>query len=82
MIYYSIYSKNEIRENCQCGLCINADGFKNTLSTWHASRLLFTNDTNKVSEFVKRKTDIIIYSARYNEKLRQLEDYKVCNDYN
>jgi hypothetical protein len=75
MIYYSVYDIKEIREKCDCGHCINLNGFKNTLTTWHANKLLFTDSIEKVNEFIKNNNNYIAFKAKYSGTFEQQEDY-------
>ena len=73
---YSVYKRKDLRENCNCGKCVNHDGFSNVLKTWHAPRCLFTDDINKVISLVNDNTDeYIIYQGRYSSRSELLSDY-------
>lgn len=75
MIYYSIYDKKEIREKCECGHCVDLDGFKNRLTAWHANRLLFTDSLEKVNELMENNSNCVAFKANYFSDFKQREDY-------
>jgi hypothetical protein len=66
-IYYSVYDKRELRNKCKCGKCVDKDGFKTVLSTWHASCLKFTRDLDMARDIAgKDKENFVIFSQEHD----------------
>lgn len=74
---YLVYRRDELRENCNCGFCINRKGFKNTLKTWHTSRELFVDNLKSALEYVNGDfKKYIIFKSEYAFNFEQIKDYE------
>ena len=73
--WYKVYKRADLRENCDCGKCIDKRGFRNSLRAWHAVPLLFTDKLYKVKDIVCNNEELIIFKALYDGRFNQLYDY-------
>lgn len=76
MKYYEVYLKKDLREKCKCGLCVNHNGFKTTLTTWHAAPIYTGEDIDSAREIKVENPNSIIFEEERAWNYKQLTDQK------
>lgn len=76
MKHYEVYLKKELRKNCKCGRCVNHNGFKTTLTTWHAVPIYKGDSLEEALDVRKQTKGSILFEEQRAWNYEQLTDQK------
>jgi hypothetical protein len=73
---YTVFNRADLRENCDCGKCIDRMRFKNRLKTWHAKSLVYTENVDRAKTYVSDNKEQVVFKSIVSGNIGLLYDYE------